>query len=186
MVIGIVPHASGDKWIVKVMPDGSQFEKNLWSSDAGTVGDLAQRINQRFTFICNPSHYTARNGSPATSLWINGVQNPDVAAAPVPSIPSPPQTAQQGAAFPLPAPMPQPPAPPVVAATVTPRMEPVDPQVKEARILREAASKVAAMLLTGFPPEDRTLDHLLQLSEKLVGYYVNGMDGEFADEHIPF
>src|SRR5215831_14335100 len=92
-IIGVAPHATGNKWTCDIMPDGSHFKKTLWVREPETAEDLAQRIGQRLTFMCGPSHYTGRQGQPVTSLWINGYS--DVAAAPAASPqPSYPQTAQ--------------------------------------------------------------------------------------------
>jgi len=47
--------------------------------------------------------------------------------------------------------------------------------LREVRIMRQTASKVASILISHVPSEQRTLDNVLALSERLVGYYESGM-----------
>jgi len=47
--------------------------------------------------------------------------------------------------------------------------------LREARIMRQTASKVAGILISHVPSEQRTLDNVLSLSERLVAYYEHGL-----------
>jgi len=201
-VIGNVQtHRTGNKWFVTIRPDNSQFDKNLWTSEQALAADLYGKIGQRLGFVCNVN--PDQNDPSKNYWWIVGVVNPDQAAAPVSSLPLPPQTAQPGAAFPQPltAPAPQPvpqqfnvPAQqPVVSATVTPSVVPMaqgpTAAEKEERIMRETASKVAGILISHVAPEARTLENVIDLSERLVAYYRHGVDGQQPQDDpqdIPF
>jgi hypothetical protein len=50
-----------------------------------------------------------------------------------------------------------------------------DWDIKEERIHRQTASKVAAILISHVPAEQRTLDNVLALAERLVAYYESGV-----------
>src|SRR5262245_46118694 len=133
-----------DKWQVMVAVEGQQYPRGLWSSDQGLVMQLYPFLGQHMGFNCRVSHWNAQDGSPRRSLWILGTGPAATAASPDVS-PSPPQA-------------------PVPAATVQ-----VTQDVKEKRIHRQTATKVAAFMLPHLPPEQRTMDNLLVISEKLVG-----------------
>jgi hypothetical protein len=161
-ISGIVDKGGG-KWQVAVVTDPSaQYARNLWSSDAALVGQLATMIGQQQTFLCRISNWKRNDGSDVRSLWIQGV-GPQA------------QQAQQVA----------PQAPVVTPVIVTPQAQPMgmtaaQPQVRtedvrEARIHRQTASKVAAILISHLPSEQRTYDNLILISERLTRYYEHGL-----------
>jgi len=184
-VSGIVQKGP-DKWQAVVVPDGSQYAKNLWTKDAGLIGSLSQMIGQRLAFACNISHWNMQDGTPVRSLWIDVVG----AAAPgSPAMQGPPyvQQAQQAqhsamnipqAGFGSPA-LPAPTTAPMMASPPAYNDDP-----KQDKIHRQTASKVAAILLSNLKPEERTMDTLLQLSERLVAYYDNGLPIRTLDDEI--
>ena len=47
--------------------------------------------------------------------------------------------------------------------------------IKEERIHRQTATKVASILISHVPAEQRTLDNVLALAERLVAYYEHGL-----------
>jgi hypothetical protein len=183
-VSGIVQKGP-DKWQAVVIPDGSQYAKNLWTKDAGLIGSLSQMIGQRLAFACNISEWIHQSsGQPVRSLWIDAVG----AAAPgSPAMQGPPyvqeaQQAQQSAmnvpqaGFGAPSTIPQ------VLTSVG--AQPYNDDPKQDKIHRQTASKVAAILLSNLKPEERTMDTLLQLAERLVAYYDNGLPVRTLDDEI--
>ena len=52
---------------------------------------------------------------------------------------------------------------------------PPQADLREQKIHRQTASKVAAQLLSYLPENERTMATLLVLSERLVAYYDNGL-----------
>jgi len=163
-VTGIVQKGA-DKWQAVVQPDGSQYTKNLWTKDEQLIVSLSRMIGQRLGFACNVSHWNMQDGTPVRSLWIDAVG----AVAPgSPAMQGPPTTTMQQ---PITGAM-------QTAPNVLPQVQvqqQIPQEVKEARIHRQTASKVAAILLTHLQPEQRTMDTLLVLSERLCRYYENGL-----------
>jgi len=171
------------KFQAVVLPDGSQYNKNLWTKDNGAVSWFASMIGRRVSILCNASHWTRQDGQPVRSLWIEQYGFPtdgaQAAAPPPPQQPQAPPPPQQATMVHPPQAVGQP-------VVVQPQVEPMVAQApqqisaseKEERIMREAASKVAAILLSNLPSEERTLNVLLVLSEKLVGYYRTGLPAQ--------
>ena len=97
-----------------------------------------------------------------------------------------------GQGVPTPQPPPQvPQAPTVVTPQVVATVVPAPPSadVREGRIMRQTATKVAGIMLSHIAQEQRTFDNLLLLSERLVAYYEHGLDGTGEDppvDDIPF
>lgn len=192
-------HRSGNKWIVVVAPDGSQFTKNLWTSDQMVAAQLSQMIGQRMAFSCNRSNpYANAQGQMVSSLWI-AVAGGAAAQQQVQQQPVQPQQPvmpmqQATTAMPqmpqLPA-MPQPvqaqmPTGPMPVATTMPAGP--NAAEKELRIMREAAAKVAGILISHVPAEQRTLDNVIALSERLVAYFERGVprqDGNQPQQQNP-
>lgn len=166
---GIV-HKGEDKYQAVVMPDGSQYTKNLWTKDQNMVAYLSSQIGNRIAFLCNASHWQRQDGQSVRSLWIDQVGPP-----------APGSPAMQG---PAQAQVPQP-----QSAVVQPQVVPVqtggqwqaapaqsyndDP--KQGKIHRQTATKVAAQLLPYLPEGERNLATLFTLSERLVAYYDDGL-----------
>lgn len=164
-----------DKWQAVVVPDGSQYSKNLWTKDAALIGSLSTMIGQRLAFACNVSHWKMQDGTAVRSLWI------DVAGRA-----STDSTAMQGPAYVQQAQQAQN-AQPQMQQSVQPQVQvqqQVPAEVKEQRIHRQTASKVAAILLSNLDKEYRTMDTLLQLSERLVHYYTDGLPPRTLDDEI--
>lgn len=179
IIAGIVAKG-GDKYQVAVQTPGSNYTKNLWTKDVALVQALQQVIGTQQSFLCGVSHWTNNQNQPVRSLWINGVGPEAAAAAQAPAATPPQQPVAQG--FPAQASPPQhvhvqPQAHLMQAmqqqpvATVQPRHD----DVRERRIHRQTASKVAVDLLKFLEPQHHTFDTLLQLSERLVAYYEHGM-----------
>ena len=168
VVTGIITKAA-DKWQVAVLPDSStQYTKNLWTKDAALVQSLSTMIGQRLAFLCNVSHWSMQDGTPVRSLWI---ETTGQAAPGSPAMAGPPQQA------PIPATNMQ--APIVVQPQAIPMQAPVQQHVsqdvKEQRIHRQTASKVAAIMLSHVEEKERTMSTLFVLAERLVAYYNEGM-----------
>jgi hypothetical protein len=72
-----------DKWQVAVMPEGSQYAKNLWTKSPTTVGELSALIGQKRYFLCNASHWTRQDGGSVRSLWLDTYSIDPLGTAPV-------------------------------------------------------------------------------------------------------
>jgi len=194
IIQGIVQKGA-DKWQVEVNI-GQQNPRRLWTKDQALVGQLSMMIGQQTSFLCGISNWTNNQNQPVRSLWINGVgQGAGVPQAPMVQQPvAPPPVAPQPQAQQWQ--QPQLPQPPTVVQPMAVPMGPVaqlaPPQSawdqKEDRIHRQTATKVASILISHVPAEQRTLDNVLALSERLVAYYENGLaqatmggDGAVAD-----
>jgi hypothetical protein len=150
-----------DKWQVAVQPDGSQYTRNLWSSDPALIGQLSMMIQSRQSFLCRVSHWTGQDGGPRRSLWIQGV-GPEAAQAQPQSMAGAVAQAQAAQA-----------AQPQVSAPMHAGVRVSDDE-RENRIHRQTASKVATILLSHLPAEQRTFDSVIVISERLVAYYAHG------------
>lgn len=175
-VIGTVAEvvqAQSGKFQVRVFPDGSQNKKNIWIGEDKMqfLPYLQSQIGNRIAFVCNLSHWTRQDGQAVTSLWLElcgppTVDSPAMAGPPA-QVPLPQQAVV---------------APPPVGPTVTvqPQVQPVVAQapqqdLREAKIHRQTASKVAAILLGYLDKDEQNMAVLLRLSERLVAYYDNGL-----------
>lgn len=165
-----------DKWQAVVLPDGSQYNKNLWTKEQTLLPYLQSQIGNRISILCNASHWVRNDGQPVRSLWIEQVGTPSAAPPQQPQGAAPPQAAYPPPSQPIQQPVQQsavvqPAVQPMVAQTP----QPVTQGQKEERIMREAASKVAAHMLAYVKPEDQNMSSLLVMSERLVAYYANGL-----------
>jgi hypothetical protein len=189
VVTGIVDKG-GDKWQVSVKTDpSSQYSRNLWTKDYDLVHQLSALIGSAMTFQCGISHWTNQQNQPVRSLWINGVGPAQQFSGAVPQAQPGTQAVAQ-AMHPQQVFQPQPGQ--QTYPVVQPQMQPVtqeqvlaahpqaqaawDDDPKQAKIHRQTASKVAGILIGYLPPEERTLDTLLTVAERLVAYYDNGME----------
>jgi hypothetical protein len=164
-VTGIIQKGP-DKWQAVVVPDGSQYGRNLWTKDEQLIAALSQRIGQRLGFACNVSHWNMQDGTPVRSLWIEavGMASPDSAAMQGPPYVQQAQQAQQTQTG--------------QSVRVQPQVQPtqvVSSDERETRIHRQTATKVAAILLSNLPSDQRNMSALLALSERLVAYYSRGL-----------
>lgn len=188
VVTGIVQKGA-DKWQAAVQPDNSQYSKNLWTKDQQLVAYLSSQIGNRLGFACNVSHWAMQDGTPVRSLWIDQVGPPSVGS---PAMAGPPQ--QQGGYQNVPPPQ-QPweqaqqaqqagPQGTQVGASGAPEpMQQAQPQstatpqadVREQKIHRQTAAKVAAILLAYVKPDEQNLSNLFVMSERLVAYFNDGL-----------
>jgi hypothetical protein len=214
-VIGIIQKGA-DKWQVAVQPFGSQYSRNLWTKDSLLVQQLSGLIGTEQAFLCGKSHWVRQDGTPVTSLWINGV-GPGAAA---PSQPAPSTAAGVAGGTPgVPAPPGPQPAPgwttvgQVMQGMNLPQQSTTNPgpvqyqqyqqpqryetpDEKRASIHRQCASKVAACLLAPsiLPPDvPRDFGTFLTICERLVAYYEHGVgnptsdgSGMYSDDDVPF
>src|SRR5262245_45681816 len=143
-----------DKWQIQVAPDGSQggYVKGLWTTDQGLVSTMMSQVGNRLAFLCNVSHWQ-HNGQPRKSLWVESAGAPSLTAPPQQVVPvSQGQIIQQP-----PMPVQQPQQHVVVQPQVVPMAAPLaapQPDLREQKIHRQTAAKVAAILL-GYLPEDQ-------------------------------
>jgi len=203
VIQGIVQKGA-DKWQVEVNV-GQQNPRRLWTKDAGLVQQLSMMIGQTTSFLCGVSHWTNQQNQPVRSLWINGVGQgaavPQAAMQPAAAAPPTAAPQQPWPAVPQPVQAQLPPPPTVVQPMAVP-MGPVahmgpsrsEWDIKEERIHRQTATKVASILISHVPAEQRTLDNVLALAERLVAYYENGLgqavmgnpgDGDPGAQGIP-
>jgi hypothetical protein len=160
-----------DKWQAVILPDGSQYNKNLWTKDQNVLPYLQSQIGNRISILCNASHWVRNDGQPVRSLWIEQVGSPSTAPPQQPQGAAPPQAQ---AAYPPPQ------QPTQQSAVVQPQVQPVVAQApqqdqREQKIHRQTAAKVAAILLGYLPKEEQTLSTLLVVSDRLVAYFDTGM-----------
>ena len=167
IVQGIVQKGA-DRWQIEVNV-GQQNPRRLWTKDAGVVQQMATMIGQTLAFQCGVSHWTNNSGQPVRSLWINGFGQPGQ-AAPV---------QQQAWGQPAPQPVPQvvQQAQQAVQAAAQQGIVQQAPQrdLREEKIHRQTATKVAVDLLKYLAPEHHTFETLITLSERLVAYYEHGV-----------
>jgi hypothetical protein len=194
-VQGIVQKAA-DKWQIEVST-GGQNPRRLWTKDQGLVQTMMGMIGQTLAFQCGKSHWTMNDGTPVTSLWINGYGAPGAQAPVIQQ----PQFQQQPVQQPT---VVQPVVTPM-GVTQQPMQAPVQQDTTEQKIHRQTATKVAVHLLKHLAPENQTFENLLKISERLVAYYDTGVhwtapianpdDGDpgpeqpglsQADDQIPF
>ena len=193
VIIQVQAHRSGDKWLIEIQPDGSQYTKNIWTKDQQAAYQLAQMAGQHQGFMVNVNVDQQTN---KRYMWLAMAGASAPAALPQQPVQPMPQQPQMpmppvgiGAAV-MPVGMPQGPIPvqaqmptapmpqlPTASITTQPR---VTQDQKEDRIMREAASKVASILISHVPAEQRTLDNVIALSERLVRYYEHGVVQPFA------
>ena len=196
IIQGIVAKGQ-DKWQVEVNV-GQQNPRRLWTKDQALVGQLSMMIGQQTSFLCGISHWTNNQGQNVRSLWINGVGQgagvpqaamPQQPVAPLPVAPQP-----QAQAWPQQQPIMQQ-QPQQAPTVVTPQAVPMGPVAqmsaprsdwipeadREKRIHRQTATKVASILISHVPAEQRTVDNVLALSERLVAYYENGLAQSVMD-----
>jgi hypothetical protein len=185
IIQGIVAKGQ-DKWQVEVNV-GQQNPRRLWTKDAALVGQLSMMIGQQTSFLCGISHWTNNSGQQVRSLWINGVgaggqpaqmpqqpvmqQQPIMQQQPQQQAWQQPQLPQQQPTVVTPQAVPMGP----VAQMSAPRSDWIPEPEREKRIHRQTATKVASILISHVPAEQRTVDNVLALSERLVAYYENGL-----------
>lgn len=182
-----VVHKGDDKYQAVVAPDGSQYTKNLWTKDMQVVQFLSSQVGNRMAFACNISHWQRQDGQNVRSYWIDQVGPP---APGSPAMAGPPQQASNLPPQQMTATMVHPPQamgqPVVVQPQAIPmgaplgthaatHPQPISQDVKEQRIHRQTATKVAGILLAYLPEEQRNLSNLMTLSERLVAYYNTGL-----------
>jgi hypothetical protein len=136
-------------------------------------------IGQHTSFLCGKSHWTNNSGQPVTSLWINGVGQgaaaPQAPMVPQPVAPLPTAPQQSWPAQPPTVVQPQSQPMAALQQPVAQVEQRIPESLREKRIMRQTASKVASILISHTPSEQRTLDNVLTLSERLVAYYENGL-----------
>jgi hypothetical protein len=179
IVVGTVQgviHKGGDKYQVEV-DVGQQNPRRLWTKDAGVVQQMQAMFGQQLSFMCGVSHWTNNSGQQVRSLWINGFGAPGQQPQPQPVQQQQPYAPQA----PLP---PQQPVPQVVQqaqqavqAAAQQGIVQQAPQrdLREEKIHRQTATKVAVDLLKYLAPEHHTFENLITLSERLVAYYDHGV-----------
>jgi hypothetical protein len=179
IVVGIVAgvlHKGDDRYQIEVNV-GQQNPKRLWTKDAGVVQQMQAMLGQQLSFMCGVSHWTNNSGQAMRSLWINGFGQPG-------AMPAQQQQPVQQQTQPLPQqaqPVPQQWQQPQTAAQPAPSMpaqtQAAAPQrdLREEKIHRQTATKVAVDLLKYLAPEHHTFDTLITLSERLVAYYEQGV-----------
>jgi hypothetical protein len=190
-VAGIVTK-NADTWQVTVQPADSQYSKNLWTKDEGLVRQMTGMIGQQITFFCRVSNWVRNDGQSVRSLWVNGwvaagqeqgMQQigPTVAQ-------QMPQQPQGGFTNIQPQPLQQPQFQP------TPQPMFITQDIKELRIMREAADKCAARILGaiilagGLKEDDLTPDRLHGFMDafaiKRIRFYKTG--SSFDESDVPF
>jgi hypothetical protein len=151
---------------------GRDQPRRLWTKDVEIVQQMMGMIGQQLSFMCGISEWNRSDGTPVRSLWINGFGAPG--QQPVPQQPMPQQQPM----------LPQQPVPQVVQqaqqavqAAAQQGIVQQAPQrdLREEKIHRQTATKVAVDLLKYLTPEHHTFDNLITLSERLVAYYERGV-----------
>jgi len=178
-IIGITQKGP-DKWQVQV-DVGRANPRGLWTKDTNLVAQLSMMIGQQQSFLCGISNWVnQQTGAPVRSLWVNGVGPPGGVQQPAPPPQQPQAFVQQ-----TPTTMPIPQAQPMQPVVTQPPVARVTEDMREKRIMRQTATKVASILISHVPGEDRNLGNVLALSERLVAYYENGVQWEQGQDGNP-
>jgi hypothetical protein len=147
--IGGITQKKADTWTVAVLPDGSQYSKNLWTKDVDLVESLAAKIGQHGAFVCGAS-YWEKDGKKIRSLWIDalsdGSEAPDSVATP--------DTAPRAAS-------------PQKPAQADGGMSKEEWARKDSAIHKMACIKTAAAVLTHTLPSDPSTDYLNTFLERV-------------------
>jgi len=169
-VAGVIAKG-GDKYQVEVNV-GQQNPRRLWTKDLEVVQQMQAMIGQQLSFLCGVSLWTNNQNQQVRSLWINGFgapgqqQQPVVQQQPVNQpVSAQPQQWQQPQTAAQPAP-----SMPAQTQAAAPQRD-----LREEKIHRQTATKVAVDLLKYLAPEHHTFDTLITLSERLVAYYEQGV-----------
>jgi flagellar biosynthesis regulator FlaF len=98
--ITAIVQKAADKWQVVVQPDGSQYDKNLWTKSAETVDALSKLIGEHRAFVCSVSHWTNNDGKPIRSLWLDHYTEQTESPNPTTAVAHPAPNANAGSASP--------------------------------------------------------------------------------------
>ena len=209
-IVAIEPRANG--WAaVHITEPGKQYPVKLSTKREDLLGAAQQMAWQMVDALYNEEQSTninPHNGQPYVNRYLEQLapaghgslpQQPQQMPTAVPSTglapqpqqgignlqpQMPPQPVVQNPPFP-----PQPqyqgmPLPPQ-GQQATIRHEVVDSDQRETRIMRQAATKVAASFLPMLAEEDRNLGSLIRISEQLLKYYREGVSWETAPPEMP-
>jgi len=193
-IIQIEPRNNG--WFaVHVATPGSQYPRKLSTKRQELVTAAQSLMGQYVDALYNEeqsSSINPHNGQPYINRYLEQL-------APAGSMPPPQVAPQQQAPQAVPTtmmqpqpqsfgnlqpqqylpPQPQPAAPPVI------RHEVGTDEQRESRIMRQAATKVAAVFLPMLAEEDRNLGSLIRISEQLMKYYREGVAWDTAPVQAP-
>jgi len=188
---------NGGWFAISFQEQGSTYPKKLSTKKAELVQQCQQMMGQWVDALYNESESTninPNNGQPYMNRYLEAIamagslpqQQPQ--PQPQPQFQGQPAGfAGQPAAVPF-TPQPQVQFPPQFPPNQQPVMQPQVQQqvaqqhsgvqmtdVREARIMRQAAAKVAVQLIDHLDPGDRTLASVVRISEQLVGYFRDGV-----------
>lgn len=169
---------NGGWFAVAILEEGNEYPKKLSTKKPDIVQQAQQMMGQYVTALYNESESTninPHNGMPYMNRFLEALAMPGTVPPPAPQQSFQPQPAQpptqiigQPQQW---QPQPQPQVPP----QPQPQVLRISEDLREARIHRQAASKVAVQLLDHLDVPDRNLASLIRISEQLVQYYANGV-----------
>ncbi len=73
--IGGITQKKADTWTVAILPEGSQYSKNLWTKDSDLVTSLSAKLGEAGAFVCAASYWTMNDGKQVRSLWIDSISD---------------------------------------------------------------------------------------------------------------
>ena len=187
-IAGLEQRSGG--WVaVAIMEPGKEYPKKLSTKKQELISQAQQMMGQVVTAGYNEQESTninPHNGQPYTNRFLEALAFGAVDLVGTPTQIQPQQYMPQQQPQPMPQqqyqpqpvqqpqpqqyqppqqPMPQPPLVPQVSTDA----------LREAKIHRQTATKVAVQLLGYLVPDERNLASLVRISEQLVHYYDNGV-----------
>jgi len=211
-VVSALEPRSNDWVAVHISVPGRQYPTKLSTKRPELIGLAQSVVGQNVDALYNEEQSTQinpHNGQPYTNRYLEALAPAGSIPPPVVPVQQPvPQASFQGQpqGFPQPVqtfpqpqamPVPQQPFPggtgpaPQGIGNLQPQLPPqpvtafVADDERENRIMRQAATKVAAAFLPQLNPEDQNLGSLIRISEQLLKYYREGVSWETAPPAVP-
>ena len=183
---------NGGWFAVAIQEQGQNYPKKLSSKKPEIVQQAQSLMGQYVTALYNESESTninPNNGMPYMNRFLEALSMPGQVLPQAPQQSFQPQPQPQAQNFQAPQPQfqgqPQTFAGQQPAVPFTPQQQPIPQgqithvvgvdQIREAKIHRQSAAKVAVELLVHLDPADRNLASLVRISEQLVQYFDNGV-----------
>jgi hypothetical protein len=161
-------------WVaVSIMEAGKQYPKKLSTKKPELIQQAQMMMGQIVTAAFNEvqsDSINPHNGQPYINRYLEAL-----ALGAVDLVGMPTQIQPQAVM----------PAAPVAQPVMQPMAQPMIEDMREMKIMRQAAAKVGVQLLTHLDPAERTLASLVRISEQLVKYFNEGVPWQTAPVQAP-